>query len=169
MRFEKVNFEAFKNDMMTYRPMNYMEGHIEEAYDNIVIPVRKTKYSAGYDICTPIDIVLPSGQRRVVPTGIKAVFDPEEMDTWHLQMYVRSSVGIKKGVVLTNGTGIIDPDYQFSDNDGDMLLALWNTTDNVVVFNCGERICQCVFAIHGRTSNDSAAGKRTGGVGSTGE
>ena len=53
MRFEKVNFEAFKNDMMTYRPMNYMEGHIEEAYDNIVIPVRKTKYSAGYDICTP--------------------------------------------------------------------------------------------------------------------
>lgn len=46
MRFEKVNFEAFKNDMMTYRPMNYMEGHIEEAYDNIVIPVRKTKYSA---------------------------------------------------------------------------------------------------------------------------
>ena len=92
MRFEKVNFEAFKNDMMTYRPMNYMEGHIDEAYDNVVIPVRKTKYSAGYDICTPIDISLPSGQRRVIPTGIKAVFAPEEMETWHLQMYVRSSV-----------------------------------------------------------------------------
>ena len=167
MKFEKVNFEAFKNDMMTYRPMNYMEGHIEEAYDNIVIPVRKTKYSAGYDICTPIDISLPSGQRRVIPTGIKAVFAPEEMETWHLQMYVRSSVGIKDGVVLTNGTGVIDPDYYTGQNDGDMMLALLNTSDKLVKYKAGDRICQAVFVIHGLTSDDKAVGDRTGGIGST--
>lgn len=167
MRFEKVSFEAFKNDMMTYRPMNYMEGHIKEAYDNIVIPVRKTKYSAGYDICTPIDISLPSGQRRVIPTGIKAVFAPEEMETWHLQMYVRSSVGIKDGVVLTNGTGVIDPDYYTGQNDGDMMLALLNTSDKLVKYKAGDRICQAVFVIHGLTSDDKAVGDRTGGIGST--
>lgn len=167
MRFEKVSLEAFKNDMMTYRPMNYMEGNIEEAYDNIVIPVRKTKYSAGYDICTPIDIALPSGQRRVIPTGIKAVFAPEEMETWHLQMYVRSSVGIKDGVVLTNSTGIIDPDYYTGQNDGDMMLALLNTSDKLVKYKAGDRICQAVFMIHGLTSDDKAVGDRTGGIGST--
>lgn len=167
MRFEKVRLDAFKNDMAMYRPINFMSGDVEKAYENIKIPVRKTKYSAGYDICTPIDITIPGGQRRVIPTGIKAVFNDDEMESWHLQMYVRSSVGIKDGIVLTNGTGIIDGDYQFAENDGDMMLALLNTTDSVVKYKAGDRLCQAVFAIHGITSDDAATGKRTGGIGST--
>lgn len=168
MRFEKVKYEAFEHDMMQYRPISFMGGEVEDAYNNIVMPVRKTKYSAGYDICTPIAITIPSGQRRVIPTGIKAVFNEDEMSSWHLQMYVRSSVGIKDGIVLTNGTGVVDPDYAFSDNDGDMMLALLNTSDKIVKYNAGDRICQAIFAIHGLTSDDKASGDRTGGVGSTG-
>lgn len=168
MRFEKVRYKAFEHDMMQYRPINFMGGEAKEAYDKIKLPERKTKYSAGYDICSPIDISIPSGQRRVIPTGIKVVFEEDEMDTWHLQMYVRSSVGIKQGVVLTNGTGIIDPDYQFSHNDGDMMLALMNTGPETVKYKSGDRICQAVFCLHGRTENDTAQGRRTGGVGSTG-
>lgn len=167
MRFERVKFEAFKNDMAMYRPINFMSGEVEKAYDGIKIPVRKTKYSAGYDICIPIDISIPSGQRRVIPTGIKVVFEEDEMSTWHLQMYVRSSVGIKDGIVLTNSTGIIDSDYQFAQNDGDMMLALLNTSDKLVQYKAGDRICQAVFMIHGLTSDDNASGDRTGGIGST--
>ena len=167
MRFEKVRYEAFKHDMMQYRPINFMGGEAKEAYDKIKLPERKTKYSAGYDICTPIDISIPSGQRRVIPTGIKVVFEKDEMETWHLQMFVRSSVGIKDGVVLTNGTGVIDSDYQFGNNDGDMMLALLNTSEKLVKYKAGDRICQAVFMIHGITSNDKASGDRTGGIGST--
>ena len=167
MRFEKVRYEAFEHDMMQYRPINFMGGEAEEAYDKIKLPERKTKYSAGYDICTPIDISIPSGQRRVIPTGIKVVFEDDEMETWHLQMFVRSSVGIKDGVVLTNGTGVIDSDYQFGNNDGDMMLALLNTSEKLVKYKAGDRICQAVFMIHGITSNDKASGNRTGGIGST--
>ena len=167
MRFQRVKFEAFKNDMAMYRPINFMSGDVEKAYENIKIPIRKTKYSAGYDICTPIAISIPAGQRRVIPTGIKAVFEEDEMETWHLQMYVRSSVGIKDGVVLTNSTGIIDPDYCRAANDGDMMLALLNTSDKLVQYKAGDRICQAVFMIHGLTSDDKATGDRTGGIGST--
>ena len=167
MHFERVKFEAFKNDMAMYRPINFMSGEVEKAYDGIKIPVRKTKYSAGYDICIPIDISIPSGQRRVIPTGIKVVFEEDEMSTWHLQMYVRSSVGIKDGVVLTNGTGVIDPDYFRGKNDGDMMLALLNTSDKLVQYKAGDRICQAVFVIHGLTSDDNASGDRIGGIGST--
>lgn len=167
MRFEKVRYDAFEHDMMQYRPINFMGGEAKEAYDKIKLPERKTKYSAGYDICTPIDISIPSGQRRVIPTGIKAVFDEDEMDAWHLQMYVRSSVGIKDGVVLTNSTGIIDSDYALGKNDGDMMLALVNTSEKLVKYKAGDRICQAVFMIHGITSNDKASGDRTGGIGST--
>ena len=167
MRFERVNYESFERDMMQYRPINFMGGEAKEAYDKIKLPERKTKYSAGYDICTPIDISIPSGQRRVIPTGIKVVFEKDEMETWHLQMFVRSSVGIKDGVVLTNGTGVIDSDYQFGNNDGDMMLALLNTSEKLVKYKAGDRICQAVFMIHGITSNDKASGDRTGGIGST--
>lgn len=167
MRFEKVRYEAFERDMMQYRPINFMGGEAKEAYDKIKLPERKTKYSAGYDICCPIDITIPSGQRRVIPTGIKVVFEEDEMETWHLQMFVRSSVGIKDGVVLTNGTGVIDSDYQFGNNDGDMMLALLNTSEKLVKYKAGDRICQAVFMIHGITSNDKASGDRTGGIGST--
>lgn len=167
MHFERVKFDAFKNDMAMYRPINFMSGEVEKAYDGIKIPVRKTKYSAGYDICIPIDISIPSGQRRVIPTGIKVVFEEDEMESWHLQMYVRSSVGIKDGIVLTNGTGVIDSDYQFAQNDGDMMLALLNTSDKLVQYKAGDRICQAVFVIHGLTSDDNASGDRIGGIGST--
>ena len=167
MRFEKVKKEAFLNDIKAVIP-DFDLAVAGYMYEDIKLPVRGTGASAGYDIRTPIGFVLRPNSKIVIPTGIKAVFDPDEMNTWHLQMYVRSSVGIKKGVVLMNGTGIIDPDYQFAENDGDMMLALWNTSDKPAIFNVGERICQGVFEIHGRTSDDKASGERVGGVGSTG-
>lgn len=35
MHFERVKYEAFKNDMMTWRPMNFLGGEIDEAYDGL--------------------------------------------------------------------------------------------------------------------------------------
>ena len=169
MHFERVTYTAFSDDIRDYYPTKILPEVLFELWNRIKIPERKTKYSAGYDICTPVGIVIPPHERRVIPTGIKAVFLPEEMETWHLQMYVRSSVGIKDGIVLTNGTGIIDSDYQFGDNDGDMMLALLNTTNQLVKYNAGDRICQAVFAIHGIAEGDHADGDRIGGVGSTGK
>lgn len=167
MRFEKVSLDTFTKDMIKNYPF-YGLGDTKRAWESITLPKRSTEYSAGYDICTPFDLVIPRDVRVVVPTGIKVVFTPDEAKTWHLQMYVRSSVGIKQGVVLTNGTGIIDPDYQFAENEGDMMLALWNSSDQLVKYKAGDRICQAVFCIHGLTSDDEAGGRRIGGVGSTG-
>ena len=166
MHFEKVSFEAFKRDVHDYYG-GMPDDEIKEIYDNIVLPERKTKYSAGYDVCTPIPIVLHTGQSKVIPTGIKAVFAEEEMETWCLKLYARSSVGIKDKVVVTNAVGLIDSDYQFAKNDGDMMLALTNIGPNVKYYAPGHRICQAVFEIHGITSDDAAFGARTGGLGST--
>ena len=38
MHFERVKFNAFKNDMMSYRPMNYLGGEIDKAYEGIKLP-----------------------------------------------------------------------------------------------------------------------------------
>ena len=167
MKFEKVKFSSFRKDMLKY---GWNEEHIQTAYDNIRIPERKTKYSAGYDISTCLGFVMKPHERVTIPTGLKAVFEPDEAKSFHLQLFIRSSVGISRHVVMANQTGVIDADYAGNpDNDGDMLIALTNTNDHIVKFKAGERIIQGIFMIHGLTTDDHADGIRTGGVGSSGK
>ena len=167
MRFERVTFTAFANDMRKYAPVNMTNEKMFEAWTDILLPERATKYSAGYDVRCPIAVTIPAGEHRVIPTGIRAVFNEDEMESWHMQLYVRSSVGIKQGIVLSNSTGVIDADYFKGLNEGDFLLALHNTSDVPVTFKAGDRVCQAVFLLHGLTENDKAEGDRKGGVGST--
>ena len=74
----------------------------------IKLPKRGTKNSAGYDICTPVDILIPAhGFSEPIQTDIKAYMGEDEV--WKL--YPRSSIGFKKKLMLVNTTGIIDSDY----------------------------------------------------------
>lgn len=167
MRFARIGFREFVKDLLDH---GYEIGinDMLQAYDSIKKPERQTIGSAGYDFRSPLDITIGPGQSAIVPTGIRAVFNEDEIGTWCLQLFVRSSVGHKDGVVISHGTGIIDSDYQFAENSGDILMALRNTSDKTVSFRRGARICQGVFLIHGVTQDDTAAGRRTGGMGSTG-
>ena len=165
MRFEKVSYKAFRKDMLKY---GFKEKCIQAAYDNIRLPERKTAHAAGYDFVTPIKFTLHPGYQITIPTGIKVYFEPEEADSWHLCLYIRSSTGITRQVVMSNQTGIIDPDYYNNDgNEGDMLIALTNIGDHYRHFEVGDRIIQGVFMQHGIASDDKATGERIGGVGST--
>ena len=84
----------------------------------INLPVRKTKYSAGYDIEAAEDTVVPAFKPGMAPTliktGVKAYMMKDEM----LCLYNRSSNPKKKGLILANSVGIIDKDYYGNpDND----------------------------------------------------
>ena len=130
------------------------------------IPVRGDKRSAGYDISTPIQVSIPPKGKVLVWSNIKAYMQEDEV----LELYVRSSIGIKKGLVLSNTVGIIDSSY-FSnpDNDGNIGLALYNTTDQEVTLEAGERVCQGIFKKYLVADNDVALKEtREGGIGSTG-
>ena len=132
----------------------------------IQLPVRGDLRSAGYDLRTPIEIVLKPNERKLVFTDVKAYMQEDEV----LELYVRSSIGVKKGIVLSNGTGIIDSSYyNNSDNDGNLGLALWNTTDKEVIIEAQERICQGVFKKYLTIDNDAYLNEnRKGGFGSSG-
>lgn len=168
MHFERVTYSHFADDVRKHLGDSIKPDKLFDMWTEIPIPKRKTQFSCGYDVATPVPISVPAHSRIVVPTGIKAVFSEDEMKTWCLKLYARSSVGIIDNVVVTNGTGLIDSDFQFGRNDGDMLLALTNMSDEIRQYKPGDRICQAVFEIYGVTSDDDASGIRTGGVGSTG-
>ena len=132
------------------------------------MPVRKTKTSAGYDICVPEDVALRPNRLVMVPTGIKAYMQDDEF----LGVHIRSSMAIKKGLRLVNNIGIIDADYYNNpDNEGHIMLALVNTGVQPMVLKKGERVAQGIFYKFLTTDDDDKAEKenRSGGFGSTGE
>lgn len=128
-------------------------------------PKRGTKNSAGYDICTPVKIVIPAGGiSEAIQTDIKAYMLEDEV----LEIYPRSSLGFKKGLMLINTVGIIDSDYYSnSDNDGNIGFKLKNLTDKEVVIEAGEKIMQGVFKKYLKIDNDNVNEIRNGGIGST--
>lgn len=83
-------------------------------------------------------------------------------------IYIRSSVGIKKGLVLSNGTGVIDADYYSNpDNDGNIGISLLNTMNEDIVIEAGEKIAQGIFVGYLVADDDQATAERVGGFGST--
>ena len=132
-----------------------------------ILPTRKTKGSAGYDFYLPCDVVLePYGDSPVIQTGVKAYMPEDEV----LLLFIRSSVGIVKNVVLSNNVGVIDSSYADNpDNEGNIGLKLHNNSPHTVEFKKGERIMQGVFVKYGVVIGDQATEDRKGGIGSTGK
>ena len=143
---------------------------IAKGYENkdINIPVRKTKYSAGYDIEAAEDIVVPSFKKGENPTLVKTGLKAYMLDDEVLLLYNRSSNPKKKGLILANSVGVIDKDYYGNvDNDGHIMFAFYNIKDEDVTIKKGDAIGQGVFTKYFVTDNDNAEGKRIGGFGST--
>ena len=135
---------------------------------NINLPIRKTKYSAGYDIEAAEDVVIPSFKKgtnpTLVKTGLKAYMQDDEM----LLLYNRSSNPKKKGLILANSVGVVDKDYYGNiDNDGHIMFAFYNIKDEDVEIKKGDAIGQAIFQKYLVTDDDNAEGEREGGFGST--
>ncbi len=134
----------------------------------INLPVRKTKFSAGYDVEAAENIIIPSFKRgnkpTLIKTGIKAYMADDEV----LILANRSSNPGKKGLILANSIGVIDKDYyENPDNDGHIMFAFYNIKDEDIEIKKGECIGQAIFQKYLIADNDSAEGERTGGFGST--
>ena len=143
---------------------------IAKGYEDkkINLPVRKTKFSAGYDIEAAEDTIIPSFKKgnapTLVKTGLKAYMQDDEV----LLLYNRSSNPKKKGLIMANSVGVIDKDYYGNpDNDGHFMFAFYNIKEEDVVIKKGEAIGQAVFQKYLITDDDKAEGQRIGGFGST--
>ncbi len=134
----------------------------------INLPVRKTKFSAGYDIEVAEDVIVPSFKKGMNPTLVKTGLKAYMQDDEVLMLYNRSSNPKKKGLILANSVGVIDKDYYGNqDNDGHIMFAFYNIKDEDIALKKGEAIGQAVFQKYLLTDDDSAEGERTGGFGST--
>ena len=131
----------------------------------IMIPSRSSVGSCGYDFVIPVEVTLQPGEKKLIFSDVKAYMEADEV----LKIYPRSGLSTKKGIILSNVVAIIDSDYAYADNDGNIGLSLWNTSNEVVVLEAGERVCQGIFVKYLTVDDEEEITKtRSGGFGSSG-
>ena len=160
---------------MIYKTLNFFEYVSRITEPDFPLPKRATAKSAGYDFVCPEDVQIPAGGSALIATGVKAHMD----ELTYLALHIRSSIGIKRGLILANCTGIIDGDYYNNpDNEGEIYAKLINLSDKPQEIAKGEKFMQGIFCPYDLTDADwdiyeygdescSYFKERTGGIGST--
>lgn len=135
--------------------------------EEVQLPKRADLGSAGYDFYTPTTIVINPNEAVVFKTNVKAQMEKDEV----LLLYIRSSIGIKKHLMISNGTGVIDSTYYNNpNNEGNIMCALYNYGTETQTIEAGDRVMQGVFMKYLVTDDDNPRSNvRLGGVGSSGK
>ena len=154
-KFEKVSESQYEKD--TDAP---------GTYENVVLPKRATKGSAGYDIISPKSFILNQGESTKIATGLRVKMDQD----WVLIVLPKSGLGTKFRFQLDNTCGVIDSDYYYADNEGHIIISMTNDSksENTLEVIAGKAFAQAIFLPYGITLDDDADGVRKGGFGSTG-
>ena len=110
----------------------------EKIGKEIPAPFYASDGAAGMDLPACIDkpIIIKARSREKIPTGIAIALPSAD---YVALVYVRSSIGFKKGVTLSNSVGVIDSDYR-----GQIFVSLNNLSDEDYTVMPGERIAQLI-------------------------
>jgi len=132
--------------------------------DEELAPRKAHHDDAAYDLRSRIDMTLPSGQVKLVPSGLFL----ELPAGFEAQVRPRSGLALKSGITVLNSPGTIDAGYR-----GEVGVILYNTGAQEFAIRRGDRIAQMVIQqlpdvelVPVETLQDSRRG--AGGFGSTG-
>ena len=125
-----------------------------------IIPQHQTIDSAGADlICNVATEILP-GEVKLVKTGS---YVPNNLkDGQYLALHARSSLALKRGLMLANGVGVIDKDYE-----DEIQVMLYNSGSKTQYLFKGERIAQVIPTNYIKGIFPVQSNRRKGGFGST--
>jgi len=103
------------------------------------LPAYATAASAGLDLRAALDtaLTLQPGDSALIPSGLAIHIGDPGLCALVLP---RSGLGHKHGIVLGNGTGLIDADYQ-----GPLMISTWNRGQASFTIEPGDRIAQLVL------------------------
>lgn len=98
-------------------------------------PTRETTGSAGIDLRVTQDTKLLPGETKMANSGLAVALPDGHVG----YVMPRSGMGHKRGLVLGNTVGVIDPDYR-----GEIKMSLWNRSNEVIFLDAGDRVAQLV-------------------------
>jgi len=131
----------------------------------VSLPGYGTSEAAGFDLASAHDVVVGPRQIVLVRTGLVI----EVPTGYFLAIFARSSTPLKRGLVVANGVGVIDPDY--SGPHDEVMIQVMNVTDSDVKISRGDRLAQGIVLPAPRVTWEEVSEIREvtrGGFGATG-
>lgn len=144
--------------------MSIIRVRVRRIRPNAQLPSYQTEGAAGFDLAAAANLVVPPGEVRLVPTGL-VVEVPAGM---FLGIFARSSTPLKRGLMVANGVGVIDPDYCGPEDE--VKIQVLNFSREPVEIKIGDRIAQGIFLPATRVTWDEVDSLRAdsrGGFGTT--
>jgi dUTP pyrophosphatase len=131
----------------------------------VPLPSYGTDESAGFDLAASHDLVIAPRSIALVRTGLVI-----EVPSGHfLAIFARSSTPLKRGLIVANGVGVVDPDYCGPTDE--VMIQLLNVADRDVPVTRGDRLAQGIILACPRVTWDELGQLRDvsrGGFGATG-
>jgi dUTP pyrophosphatase len=129
------------------------------------LPAYGTAEAAGFDLTAAHDMAVPPGAVALIRTGLVI-----QVPSGHfLGIFARSSTPLKRGLMVANGVGVLDPDY--SGPEDEVMIQVLNFSNSAVAIKRGDRLAQGIVLPAPRVTwnevSDTGAATR-GGFGSTG-
>jgi dUTP diphosphatase len=131
----------------------------------VSLPVYGTGESAGFDLAAAHDLTIAPRQIALVRTGLVI----EVPSGYFLGIFARSSTPLKRGLIVANGVGVIDPDY--SGPNDEVMIQVLNITDHDIRVAPGDRLAQGIVLPAPRVTWEEVSEIRDvtrGGFGATG-
>ena len=142
-----------------------MQLKIRRLDSTVSLPAYGTDESAGFDLSAAHEVVVAPRQIVLVRTGLVIEVPPG----YFLGIFARSSTPLKRGLLVANGVGVIDPDY--SGPNDEVMIQVLNITDREVRVARGDRLAQGIVLPAPRVTWDEVGEIREvtrGGFGATG-
>jgi dUTP pyrophosphatase len=131
----------------------------------VSLPSYGTSEAAGFDLAAAHDLVVAPRQIVLIRTGLVI----EVPTGYFLAIFARSSTPLKRGLMVANGVGVIDPDY--SGPNDEVMIQVLNVTDSEVKISRGDRLAQGIVLPAPRVTWEEVSEIREitrGGFGATG-
>ena len=130
----------------------------------VPLPEYQTSGAAGFDLAASADVTIAPGEVSLVPTGLVVEVPPGMF----LAIFARSSTPPRRGLMVSNGVGVVDSDYCGASDE--VKIQVLNFTASAVTVRTGDRIAQGIFlpaprVVWEETAVPTAASR--GGFGST--
>jgi dUTP diphosphatase len=132
---------------------------------SVALPRYESPAAAAFDLAASEETTIPSGAVVLVPTGLVIEVPPGMF----LAVFARSSTPLKRGLMVANGVGVVDPDYCGPADE--VKIPMLNVTPAPVVVKAGDRIAQGIVLPAPRVvwdETETASKESRGGFGSTG-
>jgi len=129
------------------------------------LPQYQTKGSVAFDLYSREKVIISPWQPTLIPLNL-IVKIPKG---YFLMLAARSSLALKKNLIVANGVGVIDQDY--CGEEDEIKLSVINFSKKEVIVEKGERIAQAILVKIEKTDKfipvEKMTKKSRGGFGST--